>query len=208
MSPVAIGLDILLAALLCGALAMGWKLNGRLKALRASQADFARAVVELDTAAARAESGLAALQAAAEEAHDSLLARIDTARSLALKLEKAEMTADAAARRAEAAAMEVKAAAAPVASQRAEPRLALSRSSLRELLDGGAASQRATATASATASATAMGEDPARIAPQADAVRAAPRRRPVADEALFADPENDVRPSLQGLMRLSLNGRK
>ena len=204
MSPVAIGLDILLAALLCGALAMGWKLNGRLKALRASQADFARAVVELDTAAARAESGLAALQAAAEEAHDSLLARIDTARSLALKLEKAEMTADAAARRAEAAAMEVKAAAAPVASHRAEPRLALSRSSLRELLDGGAASQRATATATATA----MGEDPARIAPQADAVRAAPRRRPVADEALFADPENDVRPSLQGLMRLSLNGRK
>ena len=198
MSPIAIGLDILLAALLCGALAMGWKLNGRLKALRASQADFARAVVELDTAAARAEAGLAALQSAAEEAHDSLLARIDTARSLATKLEKAEMSADAAARRAESAAVEVKAAsaAAPVAAPRAEPRMALSRSNLRELLEGGASSQRSAA------------EPATRPALRTEAAPPAPRRRPVADEALFADSETDVRPSLQGLMRLSLNGRK
>ncbi len=193
MSPIAIGLDILLAALLCGALAMGWKLNGRLKALRASQADFAQAVVELDAAAVRAENGLTALRAAAEEAHDSLLARIDTARSLALKLEKAEMSADSAARRAEIAAAEVKAAApvAPIASPRAEPRMALSRAGLRDLIDG--AGSRAEPS-----------PEPVRSAPP----RPALRRRPVADEALFADAETDVRPSLQGLMRLSLNGRK
>jgi hypothetical protein len=165
MSPIAIGLDILLAALLCGALGMGWKLNGRLKALRASQADFAQAVVELDAAAARAENGLTALKAAAEEAHDSLLARIDTARSLAAKLEKAEMSADAAARRAETAAADVKAATplvSPASPSRAEPR----------------------------------------------AAQPGPRRRNVADEALFAEAETDVRPSLQGLMRLSLNARR
>lgn len=200
MSPIAIGLDILLAALLSGALGMGWKLNGRLKALRASQADFAQAVVELDAAAARAESGLSALKAAAEEAHDSLLARIDTARALALKLEKAETSADTAARRAEAAAAELKAAAvAPIAAPRAEPRMALSRSGLRELLDGAGSGQRAGQIAS---------DEPSRPAPRAETPRPSARRRPVADEALFADAATDVRPSLQGLMRLSLNGRK
>ncbi len=202
MSPIAIALDVLLALLLLGALAMGWKLNGRLKALRASQADFAQAVVELDAAAARAEAGLTALRAAAEEAHDSLLARIDTARALAIKLEKAEAGAETAARRAEAATAEVKAAA-PIPLTRPdpqrEPRMALSRSGLRELLDGGAV--RAP---DAESEPTLTLATPAREAFS----RPAARRRPVADEALFADAEPDVRPSLQGLMRLSLNGRK
>jgi len=106
---IVIGLDLLLAALLGVAVVMGWRLNGRLSALRASQLDFAKAVMELDAAAVRAEAGLTALRSAAEEAHDGLLARIDTARALATRLEKAEASADGAARRAEAAAAEAKA---------------------------------------------------------------------------------------------------
>lgn len=168
---IVIGLDLLLAALLLAAVLMGWRLNGRLSALRASQLDFAKAVTELDAAAVRAESGLTALRAAAEEAHDSLLARIDTARALAGRLEKAEASAEGAARRAEAAAAEVKAAPPPAA--------------LRPLRD---ALSRADA-------------------PPPEPVRSAPRRRPIADEALFADDEAAVRPGLQGLLRMSLSRR-
>lgn len=189
MSPIAIGLDLLLAGLLVGALMMGWRLNGRLKALRASQLDFAKAVMELDAAAARAEAGLNALQGAAEEAHDSLLARIDTARALASKLEKAEASAEGAARRAEAAAAEAKAA--QPAPREAEPPIR-HLNPLRETLSRIESGMNAAPTPTP--------------APQA---RPAPRRRPIADEALFADgEEGPVRPSLQGLMRMSLARRQ
>jgi hypothetical protein len=152
---------------------MGWRLNGRLSALRASQLDFAKAVMELDTAAVRAEAGLIALRSAADEAHDSLLARIDTARALATRLEKAEASAEGAARRAEAAAAEAKTVSPPP-------------SPLRPLRD---------------ALSRAEGAPP-------EAVRPTPRRRPVADEALFADAEDGaVRPGLQGLLRMSLARR-
>jgi hypothetical protein len=66
MSAVAIALNLLLAALLAGALAMGWRLNQRLKALRESHAGFAKAIADLDAAAARAEKGLAELRAGGE----------------------------------------------------------------------------------------------------------------------------------------------
>ena len=175
---IVIGLDILLATLLAAALWMGWRLNGKLKALRASQLDFAKAVMELDAAAARAETGLGALKAAAEEAHDGLLARIDPARSLATRLEKAEGSCDAAARRAEAAAVDLKTAAPPAAtlSETIRP-LRPIREALSKVEDG----------------------EPA--------TRATPRRRHLADEQLFADEDSPVRPSLQGLMRLSLARR-
>ncbi len=184
MSIVAIGMDLLLAALLIGALTMGWRLNGKLKALRASQHDFAKAVMELDAAAIRAESGLTALRAAAEEAHDSLLARIDTARALAAKLEKAEASADGAARRAEAAAAEAKA----IPTPQREPAPREPASPLRSLnpirdILGPAPTSRPEPTPS-------------------------PRRRNIADEALFADEgEGAVRSGLQGLMRMSLARR-
>ena len=103
MNPITIGMDVLLAALLLAALWMGARLNGRLKALKESHQGFAVAVQTLDAAATKADAALKALHAASEEAHDSLLARIDTARSLALKLEKASETADRAAARAEEA---------------------------------------------------------------------------------------------------------
>ncbi len=89
MSPVAVGLDGLLALLLLLALGLGLKLNARLKTLREGQAGFAAAVLELNQAAARAESGLTALRIASESAHDDLLTRIETARGLVGRLERA-----------------------------------------------------------------------------------------------------------------------
>ena len=88
MSVVAIGLNLLLAGLLLAALTMGYRLNLRLKALRDSHEGFAKAVAELDIAAARAEQGLADLRAATDEATDALADRIEKARALTAKLDR------------------------------------------------------------------------------------------------------------------------
>ncbi|MET0274029.1 MAG: DUF6468 domain-containing protein [Phenylobacterium sp.] len=88
MSIVGLGLNILLACLLGAALVMGWRLNKRLQALRDSHDGFAIAVRELNTAAARAEQGLADLRAATDEATDALADRIEKGRALATKLER------------------------------------------------------------------------------------------------------------------------
>jgi hypothetical protein len=180
MNPITIGMDVLLAGLLLAALFMGARLNGRLKALKASHEGFAEAVQTLDAAATKADAALKALHAASEEAHDSLLARIDTARALALKLEKASETADRAAARAEEAFAKAPAA--------AEVQPSASRRSLGELLAGRNAIRA---------------PEPDRVV-EPPPTSLAPRRRPVADEDLFADAESDVRPALSGLMRMSL----
>ena len=189
---IVIALDLLLACLLAAAVMVGLRLNRRLSALRASQLDFARAVMELDAAAARAEAGLTALRSAAEEAHDSLLARIDTARALAGRLEKAEASAEVAARRAEAAAAEVKAAQpmpGPAIAARAPGAL---REALARVESGAPEPLRTEPT---------VRRDPR---PQ----RPTPRRRPIADETLFADADEGlVRSGLQGLLRMSLARR-
>ena len=118
MNPISLAMDGLLAVLLVTAVAVGVRLNGKLKVLRDSQGQFVRAVGDLDSAAGRAEAGLQALRAASEEAHDALLARIETARGLlprmdraseesasaAARLEEGVRAADAAGRRAQAAA--------------------------------------------------------------------------------------------------------
>lgn len=88
MSLIAIGLNLTLAVLLMAALALGLRLNGRLKQLRDGQEGFARSVRELDTAATRAEQGLADLRAATDEATDILLDRIENGRALASRLER------------------------------------------------------------------------------------------------------------------------
>ncbi len=88
MSIVAIGMNLMLASLLAAALLMGYRLNARLKALRDSHEGFAKAVAELDSAAARAEQGLADLRAATDEAHDALADRIEKARALTAKLDR------------------------------------------------------------------------------------------------------------------------
>lgn len=88
MSVIAIGMNLMLACLLLAALFMGHRLNVRLKALRDSHEGFAKAVGELDAAAARAEQGLADLRAATDEAHDALADRIEKARALTAKLDR------------------------------------------------------------------------------------------------------------------------
>lgn len=88
MSIVAIGMNLMLAGLLVAALLMGYRLNVRLKALRESHEGFAKAVADLDAAAARAEQGLADLRAATDEAHDALADRIEKARALTAKLDR------------------------------------------------------------------------------------------------------------------------
>jgi hypothetical protein len=93
MSDIGLIMNALLGVLLVGALFLGWRLEGRLKALRASHQSFASAVEDLDRAAARAEQGLADLRAATDDASETLAARIDRAGHLAVRLEK--LTADA-----------------------------------------------------------------------------------------------------------------
>jgi hypothetical protein len=93
MSIIAIGMNLMLAGLLIAALMMGYRLNVRLKALRDSHDGFARAVADLDAAAARAEQGLADLRAATDEAHDALADRIEKARALTAKLDRHIQTA-------------------------------------------------------------------------------------------------------------------
>jgi hypothetical protein len=88
MSLIALGMNLLLAGLLLAALAMGARLNRRLKALRDSHDGFAVAVRELNAAAERAEQGLADLRAATDEATDALADRIEKGRALAAKLER------------------------------------------------------------------------------------------------------------------------
>jgi Domain of unknown function (DUF6468) len=88
MSPISIGLNLLLAALLGLTLWLGWRLNRRLTALRDGQAQFAAAVADLDRAAARAERGLTQLRAAGDETLELLSGRVEKGRELAGKLER------------------------------------------------------------------------------------------------------------------------
>jgi hypothetical protein len=121
MSSIGIGLDVLLITLLLTALTVGLRLNKRLKAMREGQDSFVKAVGELDSAASRAESALIALRAASEDAHDTLLTRIETARGLIVKLDK---TIDLASRAAPAVpAAPVQAAPSPASINRSETRL-------------------------------------------------------------------------------------
>lgn len=103
MSLVSIAMNVLLAGLLMAALVMGWRLNRRLKTLRESHEGFAVAVRELNTAAGRAEQGLADLRAATDEAVDLLSDRIEKGRALAAKLERLVQDAPVVARRESAA---------------------------------------------------------------------------------------------------------
>lgn len=93
MSAIALTMNLLLMTLLLAALGMGWTLNRRLKALKDSQAGFAKAVSELDGAAKRAEAGLSDLRSATADANQVLSERIAMARDLAGKLEDRITTA-------------------------------------------------------------------------------------------------------------------
>ncbi|ADG09863.1 flagellar positioning protein PflI [Caulobacter segnis] len=88
MSVIAFAMNGLLAVLLIVALGFGWRLERRLKALRDSHEGFAKAVKDLDQAAARAEQGLADLRAATDEAAETLAIRIERAQALAAQLDE------------------------------------------------------------------------------------------------------------------------
>jgi hypothetical protein len=91
---IALGLNFLLGMLLICGLMLGLRLDQRLRSLRDSHASFAKAVQELDQAAARTEASLAALRAGTEQARTELGARIDQARLLTQRLDR--LTADGA----------------------------------------------------------------------------------------------------------------
>lgn len=98
MSLIGLALDVVLMALLVGALLFGMRLNARLKALRAGQEAFAKAVSELDDAAIRAHQSLRELRGNTEETHELLHGRVVAARELIQKLETATARAEKAAR--------------------------------------------------------------------------------------------------------------
>ena len=89
MSIVAISMNVLLGVLLVAAMVFGWRLERQLKRLRDGHENFAKAVGELDAAAARAQAGLATLREATQEAEAHLAARIEAAQALADHLDKA-----------------------------------------------------------------------------------------------------------------------
>ena len=113
MSPVIMSLEVLLAVLLLATLFFGVKLERKLKALRQSQAGFASAVRDLDSAAQRTEAGLDALRYATEQARNVLVERMDAAQAMALRLEELTGEAETAALRAETAAVTAAKATAP-----------------------------------------------------------------------------------------------
>jgi hypothetical protein len=115
MSDIGLIMNALLGLLLVGALALGWRLEGRLKVLKASHQSFTRAVEDLDRAASRAEQGLADLRAATDEAAETLAARVERAGALSHRLEK--LTAEAT-----SAEARLIAAPKPQLAVRAEPR--------------------------------------------------------------------------------------
>lgn len=95
MSLAAFAMNGLLCLLLLAALAVGWRLERRLRALRDSHEGFAKAVAELDAAALKAERGLADLRAATDEAAETLAGRIEAAKRLAMRLDNAMAAAPA-----------------------------------------------------------------------------------------------------------------
>ncbi len=86
MSATGLILDGVLMLLLIGAVAFGIRLERKLAALRAGQAEFARAVSELNAAAGKAENALMALKSAGQDT-DLLHDRIVKGRQLKAELE-------------------------------------------------------------------------------------------------------------------------
>lgn len=80
-------MDLILMGLLLAALGFGVRLDKRLKALRAGQEAFAKAVRDLDDAAIRAHASLKELRADADETQDLLHGRVIAAREALNKLE-------------------------------------------------------------------------------------------------------------------------
>jgi hypothetical protein len=96
---IAIGLNLILGVLLVCALVLGLRLERKLRGLKDSNADFVKAVGELDQAAGRTEHSLDVLRAGTETAKNEVASRIDQARVACQRLEKLVADADKAADR-------------------------------------------------------------------------------------------------------------
>jgi hypothetical protein len=94
---ISIGINLILGLLLTCALIMGVRLERKLRGLRQSHNDFAKAVSELDQAAYRTEASLDALRTGAEDIKGELVSRIDQARIACQRLEKLSADAERAA---------------------------------------------------------------------------------------------------------------
>lgn len=118
---ISIGLNLILGMLLTCALILGVRLEKRLRGLRQGHADFAKAVGELDQAANRTETSLAALRVGTEQAKTELTSRIDQARIACQRLEKLSAEAERIADRPLPLAHPAPLAATPSAFARPEP---------------------------------------------------------------------------------------
>jgi len=86
MSPMTLGLEIVLAVLLAACLFYFWRLDRKLAALRDGQDGVRQAAAELAQATAQAENAVRAMRASALDAGRDLQARIDDARATADRL--------------------------------------------------------------------------------------------------------------------------
>lgn len=185
MSVVALAMNGFLAVLLIAALIFGWRLERRLKALRDSHEGFAKAVADLDQAAARAEQGLADLRAATDEAAETLAVRIERAQALAAQLEE-RVNRPAPSRSADAVVREP--AQRPARASDASPTPAagerrLSAADFERLLEREDRAERAV-----------RGEPVPRAAPRPNSNPETPRSRARIDDDLFEGPGESPRP--------------
>ena len=88
MSSIALTIEMMLAMLLLAALFVGIRLDRRLRALREGEAGFAKAVEELNSAALRAEGGLAELKNSIHEARVDLADRTQDAKAASARLQQ------------------------------------------------------------------------------------------------------------------------
>lgn len=86
MSPIALGLEIVLAIMLAACLVSFWRLDRKLAALRSGQDGVRAAAAELMQATVAAETAVRTLRASAQEAGRDLQARINDARATADRL--------------------------------------------------------------------------------------------------------------------------
>ncbi len=121
MSPIGLVLNLLLGGLLVAGLALGLRLDRRLRLLRDSQQGFIRAVAELDRSTERTEAGLNQLRSAADETRDALSDRLDKAAAMVAKLERAILLAQNAVEAADAAPITLRALAPKAEAPPAEP---------------------------------------------------------------------------------------
>jgi methyl-accepting chemotaxis protein len=111
LSPLlSLAIDVLITSLLIATIVFAWRLNGRLKVLRENRDELAATVAAFNEATQRAETSIGQLKRAASEAADQLQGSIGKARAsqdeLAIMLE----TADSLARRLEHGSSQVAAA--------------------------------------------------------------------------------------------------